>query len=137
MKWSEINTHPNARLLRQFACACLVFLAALGALQYRAGRHGLGAGLAMAGLLLGGAGLAKPATLRWLFVGWMKLAFPLNWFISELVLALMFYGILTPLALVFRLAGRDLLGRKAAPGRDSFWVRKAPSGDVRRYFRQY
>jgi hypothetical protein len=137
MKWSEINSNPSGRVLRQFGCLCLVFLAALGAHQYRRGRHGLGLALATVGLLLGGAGLARPATLRWLFVGWMKLAFPLNWAVSELVLGIMFYGILTPLGLVFRLMGRDPLGRKAAPGCASFWVRKAPSADVRRYFRQY
>jgi hypothetical protein len=64
-------------------------------------------------------------------------AFPLNWLVSQLTLALMYYVILTPLALVFRLAGRDALGLKAAPERDSFWVQKPANTEARRYFRQY
>jgi hypothetical protein len=137
MKWSEINSNPDRRVLRQFGGAGFLILGALAVQQYRAGRHWVGLGLAAGSLLLGLAGLARPALLRRLFVGWMKVAFPLNWIVSELVLALIFYAVLTPLALVFRLAGRDALDLKAAPGRPSYWVRKPASPDVRRYFRQH
>jgi hypothetical protein len=86
---------------------------------------------------MGLAGLARPSLLRWLFVGWMKVAFPLNWIVSELVLALIFYVVLTPLALFFRLVGRDALDLKVSAGRASYWVPKPPASDVRRYFRQH
>lgn len=138
MKWSEINSHPDQRVLRQFAGACLVVLIAVGLREYRVSRHELGLGLAIAGLLLGTAGLMRPSSLRWLFVGWMKLAFPLNWIVSEVVLAMIFYLLLTPLAVVFRLMGRDALDLKAKRSdRASFWVRRTANPDVRRYFRQY
>jgi hypothetical protein len=137
MKWSEINSNPERRVLRQFGVAGLVILGALAVHQYRVGRHTLALGLAIGGLLLGAAGLARPGLLRWLFVGWMKAAYPLNWIVSELILALIFYVVLTPLALVFRLAGRDALDLKDAPERASYWVRKPPAAEVRRYFRQH
>ncbi len=137
MKWAEINLHPDRRVLRQFGVVGFLIIAILAVHQYRAGRHALGLGLAMGGLLLGIAALARPVLLRWLFVGWMKAAYPLNWLVSELILALMFYGVLTPLALFFRLVGRDSLDLKAARGRASFWVRKPPVTDAHRYLRQY
>ena len=53
------------------------------------------------------------------------------------MLALMFYLLLTPIALIFRLQGRDLLARKSAPNRSTFWTAKQTPQDVRSYFRQY
>lgn len=137
MKWSEINTQPAPRVLRQFACACLAILVLATARQYRVGRHELALALILTGVVIGLSGFIWPRSLRWLFVGWMKIAFPLNLLVSELVLALMFYLVLSPLALVFRLMGRDSLNLKAAPERGTFWAARESNKDPRRYFRQY
>ena len=59
----------------------------------------------------------------------MVLAFPIGWTVSQVILLLMFYGLFTPIGLVFRLIGRDplqrarragariILGPQAGPGR--------------------
>ena len=39
----------------------------------------------------------------------MVLAFPIGWTVSQVMLALMFFGLFTPIGLVFRLIGRDPL----------------------------
>jgi hypothetical protein len=67
----------------------------------------------------------------------MVLAFPIGWVVSEAMLLLMYYGILTPVAVVFRLRGRDLLRRKVQVGAGTFWLPKVMPQDVRSYFRQY
>jgi hypothetical protein len=64
-------------------------------------------------------------------------AFPLGWLVSQLVLAILFYGVFTPLALVFRLIGRDALALKKPSGEATFWRPKPTPSDPRRYFRQY
>ncbi len=138
MKWSELSLHPTPKILRQFAGAWLVFFLALGAHQYFAkGHQSLGLALAALAVLGGGAGLAWPAALRWIFVGWLVVAFPIGWLVSQAMLALMFYVVLTPIAVVLRLRGRDSLCRRPAPGQPSFWVPKETPKDVRGYFRQY
>jgi hypothetical protein len=138
MKWSDIPLNPSARMLRQFAVAWLIFFLGLGVHQFLVrGHHGAGLGLGALALLVGGPGLARPMALRWLFVGWMILAFPIGWLISLLMLWIMFYCIITPVALIFRLRGRDLLARKPAQHRASFWTDKNTPEDVSRYFRQY
>ncbi len=135
---SQLSALSSARALRQFAAAWLIFFCAIGAHQYVARhRHGLGVALIAAALIFGILGLIKPAAIRWLFVTWMTLAFPIGWLISQIMLLLMFYLVLTPIALVFRLAGRDVLNRKPAPNRASFWRPKRTPADVRSYFRQY
>ena len=138
MKWSDIALHPRPKALRQFAGAWLLLLGAAGAYQWLArGHERVGAGLIAAALLIGLPGLIRPMTIRWLFVGAMVLAFPIGWLVSQLALAIVFYLVITPVAVFFRLRGRDLLARKPAPDRASFWTEKSTPLDVRSYFRQH
>lgn len=138
MTWSDIPRNPTSKALRQFAAAWLIFFLALAAHRYlRKQQHEVGFILAALALFFGVLGLIKPAAVRWLFVTWMVLAFPIGWLISQLMLGVMFYGLITPIALLFRMKGRDLLARRPAPNRDSFWIPKNTPADVRTYFRQY
>jgi hypothetical protein len=138
MTWSTLPLQPNSRMLRQFAAAWVVVFLSLGAQQYFLKghpRHGLA--LAAIALLVGIPGLVRPALVKWIFITAMVAAFPLGWVVSNLMLAFMFYGIVTPLALIFKLRGRDALLRRPQPGRASFWIPKPTPQDVRSYFRQY
>jgi hypothetical protein len=138
MKWSDVQFKPTNRILRQFAAAWLVFFLAWAAVQWLKRGHPTAAlVLGALAIVVGGLGLLLPQAIRWLYIGCMIVAFPIGWVVSLVVVALMFYGIITPVALFFRLRGRDLLHR--APPRDaaSFWTPKTLPLDVRRYFRQY
>src|SRR2546421_396631 len=84
--------------------------------------------------LLEFAGLVRPALLRPLFVGWMILVFPIGWLMSRVMLAVLYYGLFTPLAVAFRLGGRDALRRRTRPAGDSYWVPRPPTLEVSRYF---
>jgi len=138
MTFSDIPHNPSAKTLRQFAAAWLVFFLAFGAHQYFGKDHQrTGIVLGTLAVIIGLLGLIKPAVVRWIFVGWMVLAFPVGWLISQVMLLLMFYLLVTPVALFFRLRGRDLLARKPASDRQSFWVAKQTPTDPRSYFRQY
>jgi hypothetical protein len=138
MKWSDISFNPSRKVLRQFAALWLVCLLALGASQYFAkGRPPLGLALAAAAVLIGLPGLIQPSLLRWLFVACTVLAFPIGWLISLVMLLILYFLVLTPVAVLFRLRGRDLLGRKPAPERSSFWEPKQTPRDLHSYFRQY
>lgn len=138
MTWADIQRNPSIKTLRQFAGVWLVFFLALAAYQgwYR-NKPGWGLGLAVLAVVVGGPGLLFPKILRPIYVGWMMLVFPIGWTVSQIMLLLMFYGIITPIAFVLRLKGRDPLARKRAPDRPSFWIPKETPADLRRYFRQY
>src|SRR6266850_7259625 len=125
MTWSDITFEPTPKALRQFAVGWLVFFLAPGAYQFwHYGHHQAGLILGVMAIVVGVPGLIKPAVLRWLFVASMVLAFPMGWLISQLMLSLMFYGIVTPIALFFRIRGRDLLCRRPAPNKPTFWTPK-------------
>ncbi len=138
MTLSDIPFQPTPRMLRQFAAVWLVFFLAVGAHQYFArGHHTVGLVIGGAALLVGTLGLINPKAVHWIFVGWMILAFPIGWLVSQVLLAMLFFLVLTPVAVLFRWRGRDLLGRKPAPSRSSFWLPKRTPDDVRSYLRQY
>ena len=138
MKWSDLPLNPTAKALRQFATAWLVFFLAFGAVQYfKRGHPTLGLIVMGLAVVIGVLGLICPPAVRWIFVGWMVLAFPIGWVVSQLILVLMFFCVLTPVAWFFRLRGRDLLHRRPSPAGASLWVPKEMPTDMRRYFRQY
>ena len=133
MRWSDIPRHPRPRTLREFA-VCLVVLGGLAAL-WSGGGVWLIVGIVAA--ILGLVGVTRPSVLRPLFVGWMMAIFPVAWLVSTVVLMLIYFGIFTPMALTFRLFGRDTLGRRFEPDRQSYWEDRPQPESVERYFRQY
>lgn len=133
----DINLHPTARMLRQFAAAWLVVVTALGVNQWLLrGNPAVGAALVGAGVALGVVGLLRPAAVRWLFVVCTVAAFPVGWIVSQVMLLVLFLSMITPIALLFKAMGRDRLLRRR-PQQGSYWKRKMATEDVRRYLRQY
>ncbi|HUJ70831.1 MAG TPA: SxtJ family membrane protein [Verrucomicrobiae bacterium] len=138
MKWNDISSDPTTRNLRQFAGAWLAVLLATGAHQYFVrGRHHVGLVMIILAVAVGALGLIRPSAIRWLYIGLMVAAFPIGWAVTQIMLALMFYCVITPVGLLFRLMGRDLLAQRPANGKPSYWTAKETPEDSRRYLRQY
>ena len=97
----------------------------------------LGSLLAALAVGLGLTGLIRPAWVRPVFVGWMMLAFPIGWLMSQVMLIVMFALVITPVGCLFRLIGRDPLALTPPRSVGSYWQPKPMPVDVRRYFRQY
>lgn len=76
--------------------------------------------LALGGLLVL-FGLLFPAVLVWPNKAWMALAEVLSFVSTRIILAFVFFGIVTPIGVVKRLFGWDPLHRRAARS-DSYWI---------------
>ncbi len=138
MQWSDIPFDATKKTLRQFAGLWIVFFGGL-ALYWGPYKGYPTAGwiLGAVALTMGPLGLVMPSLIRPIFVGWMVLAFPIGWLISRIVLGILYYGVFTPLSLIFRLQGRDALARRKRPEAASYWIAKPVITDVRRYYRQF
>jgi hypothetical protein len=133
----DINWNPSRRELRQFAGLCLVFGAVAGALVlYRTGAWPVPIALLAVAFAVAVLGVSMPALIRPLYLAWLAAAYPIGWTISHLVLALIYYVVVTPIGLLMRLAGRDPLGRRPHRSPGSYWVPHEPSRDPASYFRQ-
>lgn len=74
------------------------------------------------------ASLAFPGALHPLNVAWMRLAALLNRIVSPVVMGVIYFGLLTPIAAAMRLRGRDVLRRRFDPELDSYWIKRDPPG---------
>lgn len=136
MQWSDIPRNPTPRMLRQFAALWILVFGSLALWQWYQGQPSTARWTALISAV-GILGVARPRLARPVFVGWMILAFPIGWVVSRVLLGLVFFGLFTPMAAVFRLMGRDeLLLRRRRDGA-SYWRPKAQAADRGQYFRQY
>jgi hypothetical protein len=101
------------------------------------GRLWLGIILAVLAVTIGPLGLIRPTWIRFIYVGWMVLAFPIGWTISQIILAMMFFGLFMPIGFLFRLFKRDTLRQGYRPEFESYWEHKPVPADLRYYFKQF
>jgi len=138
MNWSDLPLTPPPRTLRQFAGLCLAFFGTLAAWHgLMRDQTSLALALALLAVGLGTVGLVKPQAMRPVYVAWMLAVFPIGWLVSRLILVLLYYGLITPVGLLFRLAGRDLLRLQPRPDTPTYWVPKPEPAGAHSYFRQF
>lgn len=80
------------------------------------------------------AALALPKVLHPLNAAWMRFGGLLNRIVSPLVMGVIFFALVTPLATVLRMCGRDVLRRRFDLRSDSYWVTRDPPGPDRSSF---
>lgn len=70
----------------------------------------------------------KPSLLHPLNVVWSKFGLLLNKVTNPLIMGVLFYGVMTPVALIMRLAGKDPLRLKRDVAATSYWIERNPPG---------
>ena len=116
-----IDTSPKK--IRDFGITFFVILGLIGgALIYKG--HDLGYLMIGLGVLFLVAGLWVKGSLKALYKIWMGLAVVIGFFMSRIVLSVLFYVVLTPLGLIMRALGKDLLNRRWEQEAKSYWIRK-------------
>ena len=68
-----------------------------------------------------GFGLIIPIILKPIYIVWMTFAVILGWFMTRVILSLLFYVIITPIGLVLRIFGKDFLELKKQSVQGSYW----------------
>ena len=66
---------------------------------------------------------------------WMRFGALLHRIVSPVAMGLIFFVVFTPVGIVMRLAGRDIMYRRFEPGRRSYWVPREPPGPREDSFR--
>ncbi len=78
-------------------------------------------------IILAAVTLLRPPLLNPLNRGWYQLGLFLGRVVSPIVLGILFFLLITPVALVIRIAGRDAL-RLRRKKVDSYWIDRSPPG---------
>ena len=144
----DIDWKPSARMLRTFGLVGLVACALIwGILE---GKQKIlffsiseSAVPMTRNILLGIAAYCGvfaaifPKALLPLYIILTAVAYPIGLVVSYVVMLIMYFLIITPIGLVMRLVGRDPMHRKFDPAASTYWIKRAPPADVKRYYRQF
>ncbi len=63
--------------------------------------------------------------------------FPIGLVVGPIVMAAIFYLVFFPVAILFKIIGRDTMTRQFDDNLSTYWVERRPTTDVKRYFRQF
>ena len=83
-------------------------------------------------------GLFLVPVLRPVYIGWMKFAQVLGWINTRILLGVFFYLVLTPIGVLLRLFGKDLLEERIDRSAKTYWIRRESQPfDPKRYERLF
>ena len=82
-------------------------------------------GLAVA---FGLAAAAAPSILAPLNRIWLKIGLALHKVTTPLIMGLLFFLVVTPIGLIMRATGKDILRLKRSPEEKSYWIDRTPPG---------
>lgn len=146
-KLVEINFNPDDKTLRQFGAIAFVGFGLLAALAYYEKlvfAFGLGnarmtvvtvfLALGCIALLFS---LIAPKANRALYVGLTLLAFPIGFVLSYVIMGTLYFLVIGPVAILFRIFGRDSMHRGYDPNAATYWQPASPPRDKESYFHQY
>ena len=146
-KMIEIDWRPDDRTLRQFGWIALVGFSGLAGLAWWERlifSFGLGdarpivaAGFAGLAVLTALFSLVAPRANLPIYVGLTVLTYPIGFVLSYLIMGFLFYGMITPFGLFFRLTGYDPLKRRFEPEATTYWTDPRPRRAKESFFRQF
>ncbi|HDQ00541.1 MAG TPA: hypothetical protein ENN22_15345 [bacterium] len=130
---------PDRKQIRKFGLAIAIILIVLGVINFFYGERPLffytwSAALALVIIAVFVPILVAPLYRVALFVGHV-----LGWFNTRLLLGLIFYLVVTPISLILKIAGKDLLDRKIDRSDSSYWKFRSSdeTTDKENYYRQF
>jgi len=68
--------------------------------------------------------ILKPELLTQFYKIWMKIGNFIGNIISKVMISVLFFLIFTPIAIILRLAGKDLLNKKISKSQKSYWIER-------------
>ena len=139
----KLDLNPAPHIIKQFAWFAVIGmgLLAFAVLKFTVGfawDHPVfltcvAIGVAQLLLFLAGVTIVSRALFVVLSVAFV----PIGFILSHVMLAVVYYLVLTPIALVFRLIGRDVIGKKLDKNAKTYWVERSGDRPAASYFKLY
>lgn len=84
--------------------------------------------LCAAALVVGGLGGLVPKLLTPVYRAWMTLALFMGFVMTRVILTVLYLGLFTPIGVIARLLGKDLLQQRWHPQAQTYWVKRSGGG---------
>jgi hypothetical protein len=133
----HINWHPTRRDLCYFAVTLAIVVALFALLLILTGKSHISGWFAAIGLVVAAVCYFIPSVGRIVYLPWMAVTYVLGRIISPFVTAIIFYLLVTPIALINRLMGKDRLRLKKPKNARTYFVDHTDPIDKDSFRRQF
>lgn len=86
------------------------------------------------GLSLALIGFLKPSVLAPINKMWLKIALLLERIVTPMIMGVVFFLVVTPMALLLKILGKDLLGLRQKTNQKSYWTERPTHLDDKQHF---
>jgi multisubunit Na+/H+ antiporter MnhG subunit len=117
------NIKETKRDLRKFGFSVGIVIALIGVLLFYSDRASYFY-FWLAALLLLIPAAVSPSVLRPLNKIWMTFAIILGWFMTRVILSILFYFVLTPIGWIAKIIGKEFLDINWKRKSDSYWIKR-------------
>jgi hypothetical protein len=108
-----------------FVFAAFFFILAVYPIVHGAGVRWWPMGVALAFLI---AALVRPRVLAPLNRLWFGFGLLLGKVMAPVAMAILFYGVVSPIGFLMRLTGKDVLRLRPQPAETTYWIERTPRG---------
>lgn len=135
----DINLKPSDKMLKDFGKFALFVSVLIAAFNFYKGFVVLNTAgyIVLGGVLVFVASLISTFLIRPIYITMVVVTFPIGWAISHLILAFFYYCMITPLAIFFKLTGRDIMHRTYDKACKSYWIKHETPTSLKQYKQQF
>lgn len=143
MPFVKLNWRPDRKQLRQFGGVFLIGFVSIGLIKYLwpferfiTRNETVGFWLIVVGLSVGAIGLTGTRLALPFYWAWLGIAYVMGNVMSRIIIAAVYYLVVTPVGILSRVAGRDPLQLKK-PESETYWRDLKFPKDAESYERQF
>lgn len=120
------SLHGTKAELRKFGLTIGIFLLFIAGFLFWKGRPSFpyfaytGGGFVL-------LGLAVPMVLKPIYKVWMSFAVVMGFVMTRVILTVLYFGLFTPIALITKILGKDLLEEQWDKNATTYWVKRPPT----------
>ena len=135
----KLQLHPDRKMLAQFAWVAPVGFVLFALLFRQFGLPGIGVWIvaAIGPVVLLSHLLGVHAVTRAVFRALMLLTAPLGFVLFSVLIGLIYYVLFTAMGWLFRLLGRDVMGKSFDPQLPTYWRERRVERPAASYFKLY
>jgi hypothetical protein len=137
MSLIPLNTNPSRSQLLQFGVAWCVFFGGAAALAAWRGSPVLAWPLGALAIVVPLVGSVVPSVLRVLYVALSVVTFPIGFAVSQVVLAAVYFLVLTPIGLVLRWLKPGFFSSAPEKSLSTYWRSRPEPRPAADYFKTY
>jgi hypothetical protein len=142
--FKEVNWNPDVAERRKFARSLVIGFPCVAVVLLLAGWLKTGVWKIEPALIIGGGGLALglvllalPGIARPFYVVWYGVACAMGLVVGNILLAVVFYILITGVGLAMRVVGKGSIRKASDKQATTYWKDAKPVTDPQRYYRQF